>query len=135
LLVISLLELDRYNGSTHNRGRLWDNQNNWQSMTIGDQFMPMFQDEDTHRLHRDMSSIGRFLDNSLQDNSSRTTRRRQLVADNSSQNITKLLILQKILLPLQQHSFHQSRFHFINIPFINPASISATLFSSLPLPL
>src|SRR6218665_200901 len=27
-------------------------------MTISDQSMPMFQDEDTHRIHRDMSSIG-----------------------------------------------------------------------------
>jgi len=45
------VELDRYIGSTHNRGRLWDNRNNRQSMTIGDQTMPMFQDEDTYRRH------------------------------------------------------------------------------------
>ena len=46
-----LLELDRYIGSTHNQVRLWDNQNhrnNRQSMTIGDQSMLMFQDEDNH---------------------------------------------------------------------------------------
>ena len=49
------VELDRYIGSTHNRGRLWDSR---QSMTIGDTSMPIFQDEDTHRIHRDMSSIG-----------------------------------------------------------------------------
>jgi len=29
------LELDRYIGSTHNRGRLWDNRNHWHSVTIG----------------------------------------------------------------------------------------------------
>src|SRR6218665_361522 len=40
------------------RGQLWDNQNNQQSMTIGDQSMPMFQDEDSHQIHLDMSSIG-----------------------------------------------------------------------------
>jgi len=27
-------------------------------MTIGDQSMPMLQDEDTHRVHRAMSSVG-----------------------------------------------------------------------------
>src|SRR6218665_529874 len=58
---LSGIELDRYIGSTHTWGRLWDNWNhrkNRQSMTIGDQFMPMFQDEDTYQIHRDMSSIG-----------------------------------------------------------------------------
>jgi len=34
---------------------LWDNR---QSTTIGNQSMPMFQDEDTHQIHGDMSSIG-----------------------------------------------------------------------------
>jgi len=55
------LELDQYIGSTHNQGQLWVNrnhQNNRQSMTSGDQSMPMFQDEDTHRIHQEMSSIG-----------------------------------------------------------------------------
>src|SRR6218665_104936 len=50
---LSGIELDRYIGSTHTWGRLWDNWNHWknrQSMTIDDQF----QDEDTYR----MSSIG-----------------------------------------------------------------------------
>jgi|SRR6218665_1911670 len=80
---------------------------------------------------------GQFVaDNSSQDNSSRTTRRRtirrgQLVADNSSQHIK--LSLQKVLLPFQQHSFHQSCFDFSNFLFITPTSISATLLSSLPL--
>src|SRR6218665_3666674 len=37
---------------------LWDNRNNRQSMTIGDQSMPMFQDENIHRIHRDRSSTG-----------------------------------------------------------------------------
>src|SRR6218665_3814570 len=50
----------------------------------------------------------------------RTILRGQLVADNSSQSV--ILI------------FRKNCFHFSNIPFINPASTSATLFSSLSLP-
>jgi len=49
--LVCKLELDRYIGSTHNRSRWWDNwnhRNNRQSITIGDQSMPMFQGEDTH---------------------------------------------------------------------------------------
>src|SRR6218665_1891474 len=87
-------------------------------------------------------------------NGSRTTRRGQFVADNSSQN--KILILwnfpllfqphsfinpisssatfSSLQLPFQHHCFHQSRFHFSNIRFITPASISAIFFSSIPLP-
>src|SRR6218665_4209075 len=50
-----IVELD----STHIRGRLgdnWNHRNNQQSMTIGDQSMPMFHDEVTHRIH--LASIG-----------------------------------------------------------------------------
>jgi len=46
--VTSLLELDRYIGNTHHRGRLWDNQNHRQMMTIGDQSVLMFHDDVTH---------------------------------------------------------------------------------------
>ena len=45
------LELDRCIGSTHHRGRLWDNRNNRQSMTIGEQSMPIFHDDVTHQIH------------------------------------------------------------------------------------
>src|SRR6218665_33937 len=51
----------QYIGSTHNRGRWWDNRNhrnNRQSMTISDQPMPMFQDEETPRIQPAMSSVG-----------------------------------------------------------------------------
>jgi|SRR6218665_1504843 len=47
--------------ATHNWGQLWDNQNhrnNRQSMTIGDQSMPIFHDEFSHRIHIAMGSIG-----------------------------------------------------------------------------
>src|SRR6218665_1818702 len=57
----SRLELDRYIGNTHHRGRLWDNRNhrnNRQSMTIGDQSVPMFHDDVTLRIHLAMGSIG-----------------------------------------------------------------------------
>src|SRR6218665_172134 len=86
-------------------------------------------------------------------NGSRTTRRGQFVADNSSQN--KILILwnfpllfqphsfinpisssatfSSLQLPVQHHCFHQSRFHFSNIRFITPVSISAIFFSLIPL--
>src|SRR6218665_3067620 len=46
-----ILELDRYIGNTHHRGRLWDNRNHRnhrQMMTIGDQSVPMFHDDVTH---------------------------------------------------------------------------------------
>ena len=43
------LELDRYIGNTHHRVRLQDNP---QTMTIGDQFMPMFHNEVTPRIRR-----------------------------------------------------------------------------------
>jgi len=43
------LELDQYISSTHNRPHI---------ETISDRSMLMFQDEDTHWIHRDMSSIG-----------------------------------------------------------------------------
>jgi len=36
------VELDRYIGNTHHRGRLWDHR---QMMTIGDQSVPMFHDD------------------------------------------------------------------------------------------
>ena len=42
------IELDRYIGNTHHRGRLWDNRNHRQMMTIGDQSVPMFHDDVTH---------------------------------------------------------------------------------------
>src|SRR6218665_273565 len=42
------LELDRYIGSTQDRGRLWDNRNHRQMMTIGGQSVPMFHDDVTH---------------------------------------------------------------------------------------
>src|SRR6218665_3656558 len=52
LVVLAyILELDRYIGNTHHRGRLWDNRNHrnhWQMMTIGDQSVPMFHDDVTH---------------------------------------------------------------------------------------
>src|SRR6218665_3545598 len=35
------VELDRCIGNTHHRGRLWDNRNHWQMMTIGDQSVLM----------------------------------------------------------------------------------------------
>src|SRR6218665_1954988 len=66
------------------------------------------------------------------DNSSRTIRRGQFVAKykinfiESTASISATLFT-PIPLPLQQYSFHQSRFHFINILFTNPASISAKL--------
>src|SRR6218665_3991029 len=53
-----MLELYRYIGNTHYRGRLWDNRNHRQMMTIGDQSMPMFYDDVTHRIHLAMGSIG-----------------------------------------------------------------------------
>src|SRR6218665_3581672 len=52
----SEVELDRYIGNTHHRGRLWDNWNHRQMMTIGDQSMPMFHDDVTHRIHLAMGS-------------------------------------------------------------------------------
>jgi len=86
-------------------------------------------------------------------NGSRTTHRGQFVADNLSQN--KILILwnfpllfqphsfinpisssatfSSLQLPVQHHCFHQSRFHFSNIRFITPVSISAIFFSLIPL--
>src|SRR6218665_205559 len=45
------IELDRYIGNTHHRGRLWDNRyhrKHRQMMTIGDQSVPMFHDDVTH---------------------------------------------------------------------------------------
>src|SRR6218665_1420545 len=48
---LTRLELDRYIGTTHHRGRLWDNRNHrnhGQMMTIGDQSVPMFHDDVTH---------------------------------------------------------------------------------------
>src|SRR6218665_2537149 len=39
------VELDRYIGNTHHRGRLWDNRNHRQMMTIGDQSVPMLLTE------------------------------------------------------------------------------------------
>jgi len=42
------LELDRYIGNTHYRGRLWDSRNHLQMMTISDQSVPMFHDDVTH---------------------------------------------------------------------------------------
>src|SRR6218665_1131039 len=51
LVVTHLVELDRYIGNTHHRGRLWDNRNHWQMMTIGDQSVPMFQDDVTQVLN------------------------------------------------------------------------------------
>src|SRR6218665_1308763 len=52
------LELDRYIGNTHHRGRLWDNRNHRQMMTIGNQAVPMFHDDVTHSIHLAMGSIG-----------------------------------------------------------------------------
>src|SRR6218665_2459585 len=40
-----ILELDRYIGNTHHQGRLSDNRNHQQMMTIGDQSVPMFHDD------------------------------------------------------------------------------------------
>src|SRR6218665_3392547 len=54
----SLLELDPYIGNTHHRGRLWDNRNHRQIMTIGDQSVPMFHDDVTQSIHLAMASIG-----------------------------------------------------------------------------
>src|SRR6218665_2015428 len=54
-----LLELDRYIGNTHHRGRLWDNRNHRQTMTIGDQSATTFHDDVTHGIHLAMGSIGR----------------------------------------------------------------------------
>src|SRR6218665_701516 len=51
------VELDRCIGNTHHRGRLWDNRNNRQSMTIGDQSVLMFHDDVTHGIHLAMSSV------------------------------------------------------------------------------
>ena len=48
---LQLIELDRLIGSTHNHY-------NRHSMTISDQSVPMFQDEDTHQIQRTMGSIG-----------------------------------------------------------------------------
>jgi len=45
---VPVLELDRYIGNIHHRGRLWDNRNHRQMMTIGDQSVPMFHDDVTH---------------------------------------------------------------------------------------
>src|SRR6218665_3549463 len=59
--LIHVLELDRYIGNTHHRGRLWDNRNHRshrQMMTIGDQSVPMFHDDDTHSIHLAIGSIG-----------------------------------------------------------------------------
>ena len=85
---------------------------------------------------------------------SRTIRCGQLIADNLSQTIRRRQFVVKyninfiestasisatffssIPLPLQQHSFHHSCFHFSYTFFINPASIFATFFSSLSLQL
>src|SRR6218665_2488462 len=55
------VELDRYIGNTHQRGRLWDNRNHRkhrQMMTIGDQSVPIFHDDFTHWIHLAMGSIG-----------------------------------------------------------------------------
>src|SRR6218665_720128 len=49
--LVKAIELDRYIGNTHHRGRLWDNRNHrnhQQMMTIGDQSVPMFHDDVTH---------------------------------------------------------------------------------------
>src|SRR6218665_286241 len=54
-------ELDQYIGNTHHRCRLWDNRyhrNNRQLMTIGDQSVPMFHNDVTHRIHQAVGSIG-----------------------------------------------------------------------------
>jgi len=56
--TIWMLELDRYIGNTHHRGRLWDNRNHRQMMTISDQSVPMFHDDITHWIHLAMCSIG-----------------------------------------------------------------------------
>src|SRR6218665_3318289 len=53
-----VLELDRCIGNTDHRGRLWDNRNNLQMMTIGDRSVPMFHDDVIHRIHLVMGSIG-----------------------------------------------------------------------------
>jgi len=58
VLLVLVLELDRYIGNTHHLGRLWDNRNNRESTTIGDHSMPMFHDDITHRIHLAMGSIG-----------------------------------------------------------------------------
>src|SRR6218665_3270794 len=52
------LELDRYIGNTHHRGRLWDHRNHRQMMTIGNQSVPMFHGDVTHRIPIVMGSIG-----------------------------------------------------------------------------
>ena len=55
------VELDRLISNIHNWGQLWDSRNhrnNWQSMTIGDQSMPMFHDEVTHQIPLAMGSLG-----------------------------------------------------------------------------
>ena len=52
------LELDRYIGNTHHRGRLWDNRNHRQTMTIGDESVPMFHDDVTHWINQAGGSIG-----------------------------------------------------------------------------
>src|SRR6218665_3409817 len=57
-IVDTLLELDRYVGNTHHWGRLWDNRNHRQMMTIGDQSMPMFHDDVAQFIHLTMGSIG-----------------------------------------------------------------------------
>src|SRR6218665_3368572 len=61
------------------------------------------------------------------DNSSRTIRRGQFV-----QNLKLIFIESSLLLPFQQHYFHQSRFRFSNIILITSASISASLFFITP---
>src|SRR6218665_1363315 len=53
-----VVELDRYIGNTHHRGRLWDNRNHRKMMTIGGQSVPMFHDDVTHRIRLAMGSIG-----------------------------------------------------------------------------
>ena len=57
-VALTLLELDRYIGNTHHRGRLWDNWNHRQMMTISDQSVPMFHDDVTHWIRLAMGSIG-----------------------------------------------------------------------------
>src|SRR6218665_3699303 len=52
------VERDRYLGNTHHRGRLWDNRNHRQMMTIGDQPVPLFHGDVTHSIHLDMGSLG-----------------------------------------------------------------------------
>src|SRR6218665_29807 len=46
--LVFIVELDRYIGNTHHRGRLWDKWNHRQMMTIVDKSMPMLHDDVTH---------------------------------------------------------------------------------------